>query len=122
MLKDYIHKSLTWIMVSIFYQPIYSTSFRQYQNPVAKNVDPDSQNVDRVEDIDPEVKSDESKTEEKENPSCPAHAQALFKEVEMETGKTAPTCSKSDKNVMGALLLHVVLCVSFLFCNYGHSF
>ena len=78
--------------------------------------------MDRVEDINPDVKSDESKTEENDNPSCPAHAQALFKEVEIETGKMAPTCSKSAKNVMDVLLLHIVLCVSFLFCNFGQTF
>ena len=53
------------------------------------------------------------------NESCPAVAKALFEDVRRQTRKEAPTCSKSAKNTLDALLFSAVLFIYDSFSDVG---
>ena len=84
-LQNFIDKSLKKILVNILVASVlFSPNYPLFQNP-------------------------DREAEENVNESCPQVAKALFEDVRRQTRKEAPTCSKSAKNTLHALLFSAVL-------------
>ena len=84
-LKNFVDKSLKKILVNILVTSVFfSPNYPLFQNP-------------------------DRESEENVNESCPPVAKALFEDVRRQTRKEAPTCSKSTKNTLDALLFSAVL-------------